>query len=146
MYEITESNDYKKLTYLFYENGLEVKPGMEKPDNVLKCWECKDLTSNKLIGGAALEERTGEFVISDLAVDKDYRKEHIGMQLMGIMEAEIIKMGGREAWLVAKVPEFYLKLGWEVIAREKASEISNCLSCPQFGNDCNPQVMHKALK
>ncbi len=145
MYKIYESNEYEKLTYLFHENGLEVEPGVKKPDNVLKCWECKDSTSNKLIGGADLEKRNGEFVVSDVAVDINYRKENIGTQLMNVVEAEIIKMGGKEAWLVAKVPAFYLKLGWEVVEREKAPDISNCFSCPKYGKECNPRIMHKAL-
>ena len=42
MYEILESDNYKMLTHLFYESGLEVTPGIEKPDDVIKCWECND--------------------------------------------------------------------------------------------------------
>ena len=54
---IRESNDYKSLTHLFNENGLEITPGIERPDNVIKCWECKDSVSQRLIGGASLETR-----------------------------------------------------------------------------------------
>lgn len=145
MYVILESNDYEKLTHLFYENGLEVKPGIERPDYVVKCWECKDPLNQKLIGGAAIEIRNGVMVIADIAVDPDYRKEKIGTQLMITMEEEIVKMGGKEAWLVAKEPEFYKKLGWEVVAREQAPDISNCFSCHRYGKDCNPQIMHKVI-
>lgn len=142
---IRESNDYKSLTHLFNENGLEITPGMERPDNVIKCWECKDPVSQRLIGGASLETRDGQFVVADLAVDKEYRNENIGKRLMEIMEAEIISLGGTEAWLVGKVPEYYCKLGWEAIAWEKAPAISNCFTCPKFEKECNPKVMHKKL-
>jgi drug/metabolite transporter (DMT)-like permease/N-acetylglutamate synthase-like GNAT family acetyltransferase len=145
MYQILESDDYEALTYLFHENGLEITPGIHKPDEVIKFWECKDPDSQRLIGGAALETRSGVFVVADLAVDRDYRNQNIGKQMMDIVEAEIIRRGGSEAWLVGKVPDFYLKLGWEVIAREKAPEISNCFSCSRYGKECNPQVMHKTL-
>lgn len=145
MYIIFESNDYEKLSYFFQNNGLEVEPGIKKPEYVLKCWECEDQTSHKLIGGAAIEKRDGEFVVSDVAVDINYRKGNIGTQLMNTVETEIIHMGGKEAWLVAKVPEFYLKLGWKVVAREKAPDISNCFSCTKYGNECNPEVMHKVF-
>lgn len=146
MYQILEGNDYETLTYLFSENGLEITPGIHKPDEVIKFWKCKDPISQRLIGGVALETRSGEFVVADVAVDIEYRKEKIGTQLMKAVEAEIIKMGGKEAWLVAKVPGFYIKLGWEVVAREKAPDISKCFSCLKYGNECNPQVMHKAFQ
>jgi hypothetical protein len=29
MYQILESDDYATLTYLFYENGLEITPGIQ---------------------------------------------------------------------------------------------------------------------
>ncbi len=146
MYIIHESSDYEKLSQFFYENGLETEPGIEKPENVIKCWECIDPKNKKLIGGASLENRNGEFVVADMAVDSDYRKEKLGTKLMNILEEEIIKMGGNEAWLVGKVPVFYLKLGWEIVARKKAPEISKCFSCSQFGKECNPEIMHKVFE
>lgn len=145
MYEIKESNEYKELTQLFHENGLEITPGIERPDHVLKCWECKDSVSHRLIGGASLETRDGKFVVADLAVDMEHRNENIGTRLMEIMEAEIMGLGGTEVWLVGKVPEFYSKLGWEAVAWEKAPDISNCFTCSKFGKECNPKVMHKSL-
>lgn len=145
MYIISESNDYESLSCLFNENGLEIEAGIKKPDNVVKCWECRETTSNKLIGGASLEIRSGCFVAADLAVDMDFRKERIGTQLMSIMEDEIIKQGGREAWLVGKVPGFYIKLGWEIVNREKAPNISKCFICDKFGTECFAKVMRKTL-
>ena len=92
-----------------------------------------------------MEKRKGEFVVADLAVDAEYRNKDIGAQLMEVVEAEIIRLGGTEAWLVGKVPGFYLKLGWEVVDRDKAPDFSSCFSCSRFGNECNPQVMHKSF-
>lgn len=53
--------------------------------NVLKCWECEDQVSHKLICGASIENRNGEFVILDVAVDIEY-KVNIGTQLMNTVE------------------------------------------------------------
>ncbi|HYE67564.1 MAG TPA: GNAT family N-acetyltransferase [Anaerovoracaceae bacterium] len=145
MYQILESNDYETLTYLFSNNGLEITPGINKPDEVIKFWECRDTVSQRLIGGVALETRSGEFVVADLAVNIENRNQNIGTRLMEVVEAEIIRLGGTDAWLVGRVPDFYLKLGWEVVAREKAPEISICFSCLRYGKECNPQVMHKSL-
>ncbi|MDD4566002.1 MAG: GNAT family N-acetyltransferase [Eubacteriales bacterium] len=145
MYIISESDDYEKLSCLFNENGLEIDAGIRRPHNVVKCWECRDITSNKLIGGASLEIRSGYFVVADVAVDIDYRKEKIGTQLMSIMEDEIIKQGGSEAWLVGKVPEFYIKIGWEIVDRDQAPNISKCFTCDKFGTECFAEVMRKTL-
>lgn len=145
MYQILESSDYETLTYLFHENGLEITPGIQKPDEVIKFWECRDPVSRRLIGGVALEKRSGEFVIADLAVNIEYRNQDIGTRLMEVAEAEIIRLGGTEAWLVGKVPDYYLKLGWEIVARENAPEISICFSCARYGKECSPEVMRKSL-
>lgn len=142
MYKITESNDYVSLSAFFYENGLEVKPNIKKPERVLKYWECKD-SGGKLIAGGALEKRDGKFVVAGIAVDEQYRGHGLGLQLMQIMDNEVQKRGGNEAWLAAKVPDFYKKLGWSSVPGEGAPEISDCLRCPQFGNECTPQIMVK---
>lgn len=145
MIQILESSDYETLSYLFHENGLEITPGIPKPEEVIKFWECRDHDSRKLIGGVALETRNGVFVVADLAVEMEYRNQHIGKRLMETVEAEIIRLGGNDAWLVGRVPDYYLKLGWEAVAREKAPDISNCFSCSRYGKECNPRVMHKTL-
>ncbi len=142
MYEIIESNDYVSLSAFFYENGLEVKPKIEKPERVVKFWECTDADGN-LVAGGALEKRDGKFVVADIAVDEHHRGNGIGLRLMRIMDDEVQKQGGREAWLAAKVPDFYMKLGWDSVPREDAPKISDCLRCPQFGNECTPQIMVK---
>jgi len=145
MYIINESSDYEKLSRFFCDNGLEIEPGIERPENVVKCWECIDTKNNKLIGGASLEKRKEEFVVADMAVASDYRKEKLGTKLMNMLEEEIIEMGGNEAWLVGKAPVFYLKLGWEIVERKNAPEISKCFTCSKFGNECNPEIMHKVF-
>ena len=90
MYKINEGDDYVSLSEFFYENGLEVKPKIEKPDRVLKYWECKG-TDGKLIAGGALETRDGKFVVADIAVDETYRGQGLGLRLMQIMDNEIKK-------------------------------------------------------
>lgn len=143
MYTIAENTDYKELSHLFYDNGLEITPGIERPSNVVKCWSCRNSINQDLIGGASLEIRNEHFVVADVAVDNEFRQEKIGTRLMSLIEEEIINMGGHEAWLVAKVPEFYIKLGWEVVTREQAPDISKCFTCLKYGNECTPQIFHK---
>jgi N-acetylglutamate synthase-like GNAT family acetyltransferase len=145
MYIINDCSDYEKLSSFFYENGLEIEPGTKRPDSIINCWKCIDKKTNKLIGGASLEERKGLYVVSDVAVDNGYRGKDIGTKLMNILEEDIIRLGGKEAWLVGKAPGFYLKLGWEAVPREKSPDISKCLTCSKFGNECFPEIMRKTF-
>ena len=92
-----------------------------------------------------MEKRDGKFVVADIAVDETYRGQGLGLRLMEIMDKEVQKRGGNEAWLAAKVPDFYRKLGWNSVAIEEAPKISDCLQCLQFGNECTPQIMVKIL-
>jgi N-acetylglutamate synthase-like GNAT family acetyltransferase len=143
MYRIRETNDYIQLTYLFYDNGLEIEPGAESEHEVVKCWECVTQKDGALIGGASLEIRAGEYVVADVAVEQQYRGLHIGVELMEKVEEEIKRRGGKRAWLVAKVPGFYTNLGWEIIERREAPDISKCFTCERYGKDCHPQIMRK---
>ncbi|NCB26837.1 MAG: GNAT family N-acetyltransferase [Bacteroidia bacterium] len=143
MYRIRETSDYIRLTYLFYDNGLEIEPGAESEHKVVKCWECITEADQTLIGAASLEMRAGEYVVADVAVDPIYRGLHIGVELMGEVEEEIKRRGGKKAWLVAKVPGFYTKLGWDIIERREAPDISKCFTCERYGKDCHPQIMMK---
>lgn len=146
MIPIVESHDYEKLSTFFHANGLEVTPGISMPTRTLKCWECVDGESGALIAAAALEMRGGVFVVADIAVGARYRGLGLGIRLMHLMEEEVMRRGGKEAWLAAKVPAFYEKLGWVAVEREDAPDIADCLRCPQFGNGCEPRVMRKSIK
>lgn len=48
MYKIAETDEYQALTYFFYENGLEITPGAEKSEHVIKCWECRNPVNSLL--------------------------------------------------------------------------------------------------
>jgi len=141
MHQIRLTDDYEKLSTFFHQNGLEVTPGIPMPKRMLCCWECVDEKSGALIAAAALKMRGGVFVVADIAVDARYRGLGLGIRLMRLMEEEVACRGGEEAWLAAKVPRFYEKLGWEAVARKDAPDVSDCLHCPQFGNGCEPRIM-----
>ena len=144
MHQIKESKDYERLTYFWAENGLEIEAGVPRSEHVLNCWEYLD-GEGRLIGAAALEKRAGEFVVADLAVDSACRGTGLGTAFMEIIEAEIISLGGKSAWLVGMAPDFYLKLGWKAVAREQAPNISKCFTCPKFGGECRPEIMCKSF-
>ena len=44
-------------------------------------------------------------------------------------------------YLVARAPEFFRKNGFVTIPREEAPNFFECLTCPQYGKTCHPEVM-----
>lgn len=142
--KIVEDKDYKKLSTFWEENGLEIEVLEETPEEVLKAWSITG-DDGKLIAAAAVERRDHAFVIADLAVDPQFRGQNHAKELMRVAEQEILSAGGKDAWLVGKVPGFYTKLGWVVRGREEAPDISKCLTCEDFQVSCHPQIMHKVI-
>ncbi|MEL7655501.1 MAG: GNAT family N-acetyltransferase [Bacillota bacterium] len=145
MFRVLETDDYRGLTELFYRNGLEITPGQERPGCVLKCWEVIKDDTGKRVGGISLEKRDGEFVVGDIAIEKDYRRLDLGTMLMDKITEEVKVLGGGRMMLVAKVPSFFKTLGFLPMDRKNAPNISNCLTCRQFQTECFPEIMYRDL-
>lgn len=100
---------------------------------------------HRLIGGFVLAERQGEFIVDGIAVDPEYRKEKLGKALLDLGIAETRKRGGKRIFLVARAPGFFRKSGFVTVPREEAPNFFECLTCPQYGVDCHPEVMRLDL-
>lgn len=92
-----------------------------------------------------LAERQGEFIVDGIAVDPEYRKEKLGKALLDLGIAETRKRGGKRIFLVARAPGFFRKSGFVTVPREEAPNFFECLTCPQYGVDCHPEVMRLDL-
>ncbi|MDD5824079.1 MAG: GNAT family N-acetyltransferase [Firmicutes bacterium] len=139
--EITE--DFTPLAHLYNACGLEVKPDAKMPDGTLRLWRCFD-ANGKLLAAATLQKFEASFVLKHLAVDEAARGLGIGAHMLKIVEETAASLGAKELWLVGKVPEFYKKYNWEVVAPKDAPPISNCQTCPQFNTNCWPSIMRKS--
>lgn len=100
---------------------------------------------HRLIGGFVLAKRQGEFIVDGIAVDPAYRGEKIGKALLNLGISETMDRGGRRIFLVARAPEFFRKAGFVTVPREEAPNFFECLTCPQYGVDCHPEVMRLDL-
>lgn len=129
MYQITPTQFFYPLSVLYHESGLEVTPSQEAPEGTLALWRCDDLEDGSLLGAATLQMRAGHHVLAHLAV----------------AEAQAVRLGAKELWLVGKVPDFYRQFHWVEVPREDAPPISKCLTCDQFQVDCFPSIMRKVL-
>lgn len=141
-YTLRETDEYAKLVEFMIANQLEFteEDAEEVPTDLVKCWEITDSAGN-LIGGFVLAKRQGEYICDGIAVDGSRRGENLGTELLdkGI---EVTKsLGGRSMYLVARAPEFFRKNGFVTIPREEAPNFFECLTCPQYGKTCHPEVM-----
>ena len=137
---ISETTDYEQLVDLFIRNELEFS--RDKPivkTDIAKCW--KSEKDNNLIGGCMLAKREGNYKLDGLAIDPLYRNEKIGSKLLQNALNYIKEQDGHSMYLVAKIPEFYLKHGFRFINREEAPISVKCFTCSQYNVSCFPQVM-----
>lgn len=161
-YVITTTDDYERLVPFFVANDLEFpdEEDYEVPTDLVQCWKVTEgaqpepdedsaeykIDRHRLIGGFVLAERQGEFIVDGIAVDPEYRKENLGKTLLDLGIAETRKRGGKRIFLVARAPGFFRKSGFVTVPREEAPNFFECLTCPQYGVDCHPEVMRLDLK
>ena len=144
-FKIRETKDYEKLVPFFIENELEfTEEDMEEvPTDIVKCWEIVDKTDGKdqLIGGFVLAKREGEYICDGIAIDPEWRGTRLGKALLDRGIEEVREQGGSRMYLVARAPEFFRKSGFVTVKREDAPNFFECLTCPQYGISCHPEVM-----
>lgn len=161
-YLIATTDDYERLVPFFVANDLEFpdEEDYEVPTDLVQCWKVTEgaqpepdedsaeyeTDRHRLIGGFVLSERQGEFIVDGIAVDPEYRKEKLGKALLDLGIAETRKRGGKRIFLVARAPGFFRKSGFVTVPREEAPNFFECLTCPQYGVDCHPEVMRLDLK
>lgn len=140
-----ETTDQKKLDRFFMMNELEYSDEHPVATDRLKCWEALDVKGD-LAGAVALALRQGEYIIDGIAVDESYRGTDIGRTLLRLALGEVKERGGGEVFLVARAPGFFRKEGFETISKDEAPNFFECLTCPQFGETCHPEIMKTEVR
>lgn len=140
-FTMRQTEDYEKLVPFFIENELEFSEEEPVPTDIVKCWEVVHGKDQHLMAALVLAKREGEFIIDGIAVEKIYRKLKIGKVLLDKAVEETLSQGGGSIYLVARAPEFFRKYGFQTVPREKAPNFFECLTCPQYGKTCYPEVM-----
>ena len=145
-YQINETEEYEKLVSFFIENELEFteEDAEGVPTDLVKCWQITD-EGNNLLGAFVLAKREGEFICDGIAIDEELRGTGLGTKLLRLGLEETIKLGGTRMYLVARAPEFFRKNGFVTVPRQEAPNFFECLTCPQYGVSCHPEVMRIEL-
>ncbi|MGL4484476.1 MAG: GNAT family N-acetyltransferase [Anaerovoracaceae bacterium] len=138
--------DYETLVSFFIENELEFSEEEPVPTDLVKCWRADDPNTGELKAAAVLAKREGKFILDGIAVESSLRGGKIGETLLEEVINETKSRHGNEIYLVARAPEFFRKNGFVDIAREEAPNFFECLTCPQYGETCFPEVMKKELQ
>ena len=141
-YIIRETEDYEKLVPFFIEDELEFteEDAEEVPTDLVKCWEIVD-ADGSLVGGFVLAQREGEYICDGIAIDETLRGTGLGSELLKLGLEETTGRGGERMYLVARAPEFFRKSGFVTVPRQEAPNFFECLTCPQYGVSCHPEVM-----
>ena len=145
-YQINETEEYEKLVSFFIENELEFteEDAEEVPTDLVKCWQITD-EDGALLGAFVLAKREGEFICDGIAIDEELRGTGLGTKLLRLGLDETIRLGGTRMYLVARAPEFFRKNGFVTVPRQEAPNFFECLTCPQYGVSCHPEVMRIEL-
>nr|WP_315021051.1 GNAT family N-acetyltransferase [uncultured Aminipila sp.] len=144
--KMSQTEDYEALKKLYIKNELEVDPDDPMPDGVVKNWKITHGEEEYLAAGLTLAKYKDEYVIDGIAVEPEYRKMKIGKIILEKAVSEVKALGGRKIFLVARAPEFFRKQGFVTIDKEEAPKVFDCLTCPQFGTKCHPEVMRLDLE
>lgn len=133
--------DYASLVDLFVRAGLEISPEDPSPEGLLTCFELLEEETGARIGAAGLVYDKGAYILRCVAVEEEYRGKGYGKRLVGAVMDEAEKRQADRIWLTAKVPGFYRKFGFTVVPMEDAPFETKCITCPQYHNGCDSEVM-----
>ena len=149
-FKIRETDEYDALVELFMKEGLEYTEedllgNSPIPTDVVKCWSITLDGEDRLVGGAVLAMREGEYIIDGIAMDSEFQRIKLGKELMMRAIEEVLKRNGKALYLVARAPEFFRTIGFDTIDRKDAPEFYECADCPQNGVNCHPEVMKLSM-
>lgn len=139
-YTIVKSMGYEKMIPMYVKAGLEIDTQKIMLDDLLMCLELIS-SESKLVGGATVIYTEHEYVLKAIAIEKEYRGKNLGTLLVMKIIELVRALGARRLMLNAKVPEFYKKLGFEIVPRNMAPDISDCLNCHRYHNGCESEIM-----
>ncbi len=129
----------------FMMNGLEFSEEHPVDTERIKCWEADD-GQGEIAGAVVLALRQGKYIIDGIAVSEKYRGSGLGGELLDMALDGVRELGGEEVYLVARAPGFFRGKGFGTAGREQAPDFFECLTCPQRGVSCFPEIMRADLR
>lgn len=102
---------------------------------------------NNFVGAITICKENNDFILDEVAVIKEKENQGICTALVNTA-IDRIKQEYEDSkfYLVAKNPDVFKSMGFNVIQRGEAPSFSECFSCPDFQKKCFPKIMVKTLK
>ncbi|WP_130864125.1 GNAT family N-acetyltransferase [Bacilliculturomica massiliensis] len=145
MVKITPITDPAPVMELFMRSNLEIEEDEFERRVFLKGYKAEN-EEGVVIGGCALTEVDGHYIINGIAVDPEYRKTHIASDMLARCLEDARQMGAKEIILVARAPGFFRKNKFINVPDGEVPEgLFDCLSCPQYQKECFPEIMRLPL-
>jgi len=102
---------------------------------------------NAFVGAITVCKENNDFILDEVAVIKEKENQGICTALVNTAINRIEQeYGDSKFYLVAKNPEVFKNMGFNVIQRDETPSFSECFSCPDFQKKCFPEIMVKILK
>ncbi len=138
---LRKTTDFETMRALALRSGLEDGSF----DNYIIAYGF--FVGDRLVACAGLRPKDDVLTVECLAVSEECRRQGLGRALVRIMEDEARRVGAKELWAVARVPEFFVKLGYSKIqsGHPRGPTLKGCINCNQYGKNCNPSVVMRPL-
>ena len=145
-YKIVETDDFYSLSKLFNSSGMGVAISERKPERIIKMWRMESAESGELMAAVTLEVRDNVYSLGDIAVRSDLHRHGYGKIMQDVVFAEARKRDINELWACARLPEYYIHSGWEVMDWNTSPNIAvYCSECGKRGSECHPEIMRYKL-
>lgn len=130
--------NHNELTDFYLKFDFEITSEWVKENNPIFSYAIYE--EGRIIGGVTLSYRLGCYILDYIGVTLEYRKQGIARKLFGKAVEELIRLGADKMYLVAKVPEFFIKQGAK-FATDTKGLVDECKECELYNKSCNPKVM-----
>ena len=144
---LSDIKDIQKLLSPFIKDGIILQRNDDEIATNIRSYLIM-IKNNKIIGVGGLHIYSMNLAeIRSLAVDENHQKQGIGKQIIKELENEAKQLGIKQLLTLTYQKEFFEKLGFKEIPKEKVPEHkvwSDCIKCPHFPN-CNEISLIKTI-
>ena len=140
-----KEEECRELTDFFTRNGLKLADAEEKKTNIVRSY--KITKGDAMIAAASLAQREGQFYVDAIAVDPSMRKGGVGKILLNKLVSAAKDRGGKQLWLAAPSPGFFLACGFRPADAEEteASCLSEYAAEQRDDESGHPEIMKKEI-
>ena len=142
---IKEFYEHNELVDFYISRGIEFNDDKQYPHPPIFSYIAE--IDNQFVGAITVCKENNDFILDEVAVIKEREKQGVCTSLVNTVIDRIEKeYGDSKFYLVAKNPNVFKGMGFNIIQREEAPNFSECFSCPDFQKKCFPEIMVKTLE